>query len=86
MQVAFLLVREAVKPPPVIQVDHLVDACGDDPQKLAGLSVILASAAIALIDGRALKPEHCHAQLEVFRQANLKIIDRCNAAIASLRN
>jgi len=65
---------------------ELAAVYSSDPQKLAGLSVILASAAIALIDGRALKPEHCHAQLEVFRQANLKIIDRCNAAIASLRN
>lgn len=29
----------------VLRVDHLIDACGNDPHKLAGLALILATAA-----------------------------------------
>jgi hypothetical protein len=56
----------------VIRVNHLIDACGYDVEKLAGLALLLASASfgfgiMAKTDSNTL------AQVDIFQRAALEI-------------
>jgi hypothetical protein len=61
----------------VIGVDHLIDACGTDQHKLAGLALLLATAAYGFgIMGR--KDENTLDQIRVFQRATVEIEKRVN--------
>lgn len=59
----------------VIGVDHLIDACGADMQKLAGLALLLASASYGFgIMGK--KDANTLEQIRVFQRAAVELEKR----------
>ena len=56
----------------LIQLDHLIEACGNDPQQLAGLGLLLAMASL----GFGMTGDHSPAVLEQindFQRAHAEI-------------
>jgi hypothetical protein len=59
----------------VVGVDHLIDACGRDPQKLAGLALLLASSSLAFgMMGR--RDANTLEQIRLFQRAAVEIQKR----------
>jgi hypothetical protein len=68
--------------PGVIYVDHLIESCGTDPQKLAGLALLIAMAAYAM--GRMAAEQggpSADSSLKAVHVEQLAVFDRAAAEI-----